>query len=196
MLNPLLPIPLLFIFFFLVKWIYSTTKTIHKNLPPSPPKFPVLGNLHQLGSRPHRSLQQLAHCYGKLLLLHLGIRPVLVVSSSSAAREIMKTNDTTFSNRPKLAFADRLLYEGKDVSAAPHGEYWRRMRSIYVLQLLSHKRVLSFRAVREEELELLVEHVKQSSLLSLPVNLSEMFASLTSDVVCRVAFGRKYSGGR
>lgn len=102
-----------------------------------------------------------------------------MVSSSSTAREILKTNDTTFSNRPRLAFADRLLYEGKDVSAAPYGEYWRRMR--------------------EEELELLVEHVKQSSLLSLPVNLSEMFASLTSDVVtvvCRVAFGRKYSGGR
>lgn len=62
------------------------------------------------------------------------------------------------------------------MSAAPYGEYWRRMRSICVLQLLSHKRVQSFRAVREEELELLVEHVKQSSLLSLPVNLSEMFA--------------------
>ncbi|KAM2970834.1 hypothetical protein FF2_017740 [Malus domestica] len=136
MLNPLLPIPLLFIFLFLVKWIYSTTKTTHKTLPPSPPKFPVLGNLHQLGSRPHRSLQQLAHCYGELLLLHLSIRPVLVVSSSDAAREIMKTNDATFSNAPKLAFVDRLLYKGKDVSVAPYSEYWRRMRSICALQLL------------------------------------------------------------
>ncbi|ONH97777.1 hypothetical protein PRUPE_7G209500 [Prunus persica] len=59
----------------------------------------------------------------------------------------MKTNDTIFSNKPKLAISDRLLYEGKDVSTAPYGEHWRRMRSICVLQLLSNKRVQSFRVL-------------------------------------------------
>ncbi|BFG39726.1 hypothetical protein CerSpe_260000 [Prunus speciosa] len=105
------------------------------------------------------------------MLLHLGIRPVLIVSSADAACEIMKTNDTIFSNRPELAISDRLLYEGKYVSTAPYGEHWRRMRSICVLQPLSNKRVQSFRGVREEELGLLVDNVKQSCLLSLPVNL-------------------------
>lgn len=109
---------------------------------------------------------------------------MLIVPSADAAGEIMKTNDTIFSNRPKLAISDRLLYEWKDVSTAPHGVHWRRMRSICVLQLLSNKRVQSFRGVSEEELGLLVDNVKQSCLLSLPVNLSELFASLTTDVIC------------
>lgn len=128
-------------------------------------------------------------------MLHFGARPVLIISSADAAREIMKTNDSIFANRPRSTIADRLLYGSKSVSSAPYGAYWRQMRSICVLQLLTSKRVQSFRAVREEELALLTKNVKQSSMSSLPVNLSELFISLTNDVICRVAFGKKYSGG-
>lgn len=70
------------------------------------------------------------------------------------------------------------------------------MKSIYVLQLLSTKRVQSFRAVREEETALMVNRIAESSALDSPVNLSEMFVSLTNDVICRAAFGRKYGDGK
>jgi len=48
--------------------------------------------------------------------------------------------------------------------------------------------------VREEETFLVIEKIKQSCS-SASVNLSEVFANLTNDVVCRVALGRKYSSG-
>lgn len=73
------------------------------------------------------------------MLLHLGSVPTLVLSAD-AAREVMKTNDLIFSNRPESSVALRLLYDTKDVSVAPYGEYWRQLKSIYVLQLLSNKR--------------------------------------------------------
>ncbi|KAK4568793.1 hypothetical protein RGQ29_004273, partial [Quercus rubra] len=128
------------------------------------------------------------------MLLHFGSRPVLVVSLADIAREVIKTHDAIFSTRPKLSINDKLLYKGKDLSTAAYGEYWRQMRSICVLQLLSNKRVQSFRAVREEEVNLFIEKIKESYSLSLPVNLSELFANLTNDVICRVAFGKKYGG--
>ncbi|KAG6683778.1 hypothetical protein I3842_12G031500 [Carya illinoinensis] len=186
-------VPFLFFALFLLKR-FSITPL--KNMPPSPPKLPFLGNLHQLGLYPHRSLCSLAQRHGPLMLLHFGNRPALIASSADTAREIMKTHDVKFSNRPKLSITDRLLYDGKDVATAPYGEYWRQMRSICVLQLLSNKRVQSFRAVREEEVALFMEKIRdQSCSLSLPINLGEMFVSLTNDVICRVAFGRKYSAG-
>ncbi|KAL6177534.1 hypothetical protein ACLB2K_049060 [Fragaria x ananassa] len=187
-------LPLLLFTIFLIKWFSSTEA--HNHLPPSPPRLPILGNLHQLGTRPHRSLQQLAKQYhGGLMMLHFGTRPVIIVSSADAACEIMKTNDLIFSSKPRLTVIDRLLYQGKDFASAPYGEYWRTMRSICVLHLLSNKRVQSFRRVREEETALLIENVRNLSVLSLPVNLSEMFSLLTNDVICGVAFGKKYSGG-
>lgn len=187
-------LPLFFLFSFLVVRRFLNPP-VTKNLPPSPPKLPILGNLHQLGPYPHRSLRSLAQRYGPLMQLHFGSIPVLVASSADVAREIMKTHDLTFSNRPKFNIADKLLYEGQDVSTAPYGEYWRQMRSICVLQLLTNKRVQSFRSVREEETTILAEKIKESAYSSSPVNLSENFASLTNDIVCRAALGRKYSEG-
>ncbi|KAF3956171.1 hypothetical protein CMV_018682 [Castanea mollissima] len=177
------------------RWDISKLRNTKKNSPPSPPKLPIIGNLHQLGLQPHRSLQTLAQRHGPLMLLHFGSVPVLVVSSADAAQEIMKTQDLNFANRPKSSMFDKLLYNYKDVSMAPYGEYWRQMKSILVLHLLSNKRVQSFCTVREEETFLMIEKIKQSYDSSSSVNLSEVFAKLTNDVVCRVALGKKYGEG-
>ncbi|XP_075515956.1 cytochrome P450 71A8-like [Primulina tabacum] len=170
-------------------------KTVGKkwNLPPSPSRLPILGNLHLLGKLPHRNLQSLAKKHGPLMLLHLGSVPTLVVSSADAAKEIMKTHDLKFADRPDSSVNRRLLYNCKDISVSPYGEYWRQLKSICVLQLLSNKRVQSFHFIREEETGIMVRKIRDSSRGV--VNLSGMFVGITNDIVCRSAFGRKYSEG-
>ncbi|EYU22199.1 hypothetical protein ABFS82_09G012800 [Erythranthe guttata] len=201
--------PLASFLIFLYKWQHLRRNHTGKRLPPSPRKIPVIGNLHQLGPLPHRSLQSLSQKHGPLMLLHFGRVPVLVATSAEAAREIMKNQDLIFSNRPKLTIPDKLMYESRDVAFSRYGEYWRKMKSICVLQLLSTKRVHSFRRVREEETSLMVDNI--AKLLLLPgcnnnnnnndddnrvvINLSDMFILLMNDVLCRVVLGRKYSGG-
>ncbi|KAH0890356.1 LOW QUALITY PROTEIN: hypothetical protein HID58_052785 [Brassica napus] len=143
------------------------------NAPKSPPRFPLIGNLHQLGRHPHRSLCSLSHRYGPLMLLHFGRVPVLVVSSADAARDVLKTHDRVFASRPWTKITEKLLYNGRDVASVPYGEYWRQMKSVCVVHLLSNKMVRSFRDVREEEISLMIENIRKSS--SLPLNLSKLF---------------------
>ncbi|XP_065874573.1 cytochrome P450 736A117-like [Euphorbia lathyris] len=178
-------------FILLLKWSSSFT-TNNSDRPPSPPTFPIIGNLHQLGLYPHRSLAKLAEIHGPIMLLHLGSVPALIISSADMAREIMKTHDLIFSDRAKTRLTQILLYGRKDVAAAPYGEYWRQMKSICVLHLLSNKRVQSYRDIREEETDLVVDRIKNTC--SSPLNLSEILAKLTNDITCRIALGRKYSG--
>ncbi|KAL9228381.1 hypothetical protein vseg_003970 [Gypsophila vaccaria] len=194
-LNPLFVLPLLS-FLILYKWLNTATRTTTKTTPPSPPKLPILGNLHQLDKLLHRSFRALSQKHGDIMLLHIGSKPTLVISSSDAAQEIMKTHDVVFANRPKLRVASKILYDGKDIAFANYGEYWRQMKSICTLHLFSNTKVRSFRRVREEETGLMVEEIRKSanSEKVQVINLSDYFIRITNDVVCRATFGRKYTG--
>ncbi|KAK4350592.1 hypothetical protein RND71_029905 [Anisodus tanguticus] len=188
-------IPLFVFIFFLHQWFFTTSNTQKMLLPPSPRKLPIIGNLHQLGPYPHRSLHKLSEKHGPVMLLHLGSKPVLVASSAEAARAIMKTHDLVCSSKPKSSIGDRLLYGSKDVAFSPYGEYWRQIRSVMVLHLLSNKRVQSYRHVREEETSNMIEKIRQEwDSSSSVINLRDHFCSLTNNIISRVALGKKYNG--
>ncbi|KAK9073537.1 hypothetical protein SSX86_007861 [Deinandra increscens subsp. villosa] len=182
---------LISLFFITFKWLSSTSNT-SKNRPPSPRKLPIIGNLHQLGLNPHRSLQTLTKKHGPLVLIQLGNVPVLVASSAEAACEILKTHDAIFASRPKLSIPDTLTYGSMDIAFSPYGEYWRQVRSIAVLHLLSSKRVQSFRHVREQETFGMIDIIGNSC--GSVVDLGELLNSLTNNIICRVALGRTYEG--
>ncbi|KAK4438459.1 cytochrome [Sesamum alatum] len=184
---------ILFTLLVLFYTLYSFTRSLRLNSPPSPPKLPVIGNLHQLGRLPHRSLWDLSKEHGPMMLLHLGTKPALIISSADAAREILKTHDLSFASRPELTSLKRVFYDMQDVINLPYGDKWRKLRSIFVHRLLSSTRVKSFHSVREEETALLVGKIKQCCLSASPVNLTDMFFSLTNDMISRAAFGKKYS---
>ncbi|XP_020973353.1 cytochrome P450 71A1-like [Arachis ipaensis] len=137
---------------------FTITKKGRKsnNLPPSPPKLPFIGNLHQLGTLPHRSFHELSKKHGPLMSLQLGQTPAIVVSSVDVAKEIIKNHDVVFSNRPQTTSERIIMYGCKDVAFAPYGDEWRQKRKICVLELLSLKRVRSFQSIREEEVAELV----------------------------------------
>ncbi|XP_062019554.1 cytochrome P450 71AP13-like [Rosa rugosa] len=136
----------------------SSRKRILK-LPPSPPKLPVVGNLHQLGNQPHLSLRSLAQKYGPIIYLQLGEIPTVVVSSARVAKEVLKTHDLALSSRPQIFSAIHLFYNCTDVVFSPYGAYWRHIRKICILELLSAKRVQSFSHAREEEVARLARRV-------------------------------------
>ncbi|KAK3205219.1 hypothetical protein Dsin_019265 [Dipteronia sinensis] len=180
--------------FMVLKIVKKTSKTSHTtlNLPPGPWKLPLIGNLHQLvvaGSLPHRGLRDLANKYGPLMHLQLGQLSTVVVSSPKFAKQVMKTHDVTFASRPSSLATNIMFYDATDIGFSPYGEYWRQLRKICILELLSMKRVQSFRSIREEEVSNLIHWL--GSKAGSPVNLSEKIHSLAYSVTSRAAFGKK-----
>lgn len=88
--------------------------------------------------------------------LQLGEISTIVISSPQLAKAITKTHDLTFANRPTLLAMDVVFYKCTDIAFSPYGEYWRQMRRICVLELLSMKMVKSFSSIRQEKLSRLV----------------------------------------
>jgi cytochrome P450 len=182
------------IFLISLLYVFKQLRSGKPNLPPSPPKLPIIGNLHQLGTLPHHSLQALSNKYGPLMFLYLGNVPTLVVSSPDMAREMMKTHDIIFSNRPQTIAGNILLYGCKDIGFSPYGEYWRQAKKICVLELLSLKSVQSFQYVREEEVEALINNIRESCLKGASVNLSEMLIATSNNIISRCTLGQTFEG--
>ncbi|CAN6168122.1 unnamed protein product [Urochloa humidicola] len=160
--------------------------------PPSPRGLPLVGNLHQLGRLPHRSLRALAAAHGPVMLLRLGRVPALVVSSPAAAREVMLEQDHVFATRPSLAIPRKLLYGCTDIAFAPHGPYWRAARKAAVRHLLGPSSVRAYRAVREEEVGALLRRVDRQCRRDGGggvVALSELLSGFAKDVAGRVVLG-------
>ncbi|XLU79507.1 hypothetical protein S245_002928, partial [Arachis hypogaea] len=163
-------------------------KSVHK-VPPGPWKLPLIGNLHQLAgsSLPHHALRKLANKHGPLMHLQLGQISAVIVSSPNMAREIMKTHDLAFADRPEFLPSKILVYGSADITFSPYGEYWRKMRKICTLELLSSKKVQSFSFIREEEVANMVETIRKST--GATINLSKMINNHMSTVVSRAMFG-------
>ncbi|KAL4271455.1 hypothetical protein GQ457_13G001590 [Hibiscus cannabinus] len=191
-----LSFPMLFAFIFFLLMLVKLgkrfrTDSLTPNLPPGPWKLPVIGNLHLLaGPLPHQTLRDMAKKYGSLMHLQLGQLSNIVVSSPQTAAEVMKTHDIIFASRPSVLSTTILSYNARDVAFAPYGDYWRQLRKICVLEMLSLKRVQSFTPIREEEVSKLVREI--SSKAGSQVNLSDMLYFLTYEIVSRTAFGGKY----
>ncbi|KAF7838269.1 cytochrome P450 71A1-like [Senna tora] len=169
---------------------FITSRRSKCDVPPSPPKLPFIGNLHQLGTLPHRSFRTLSHKYGPLMLLHLGQTPTLVVSSADIAREIFRAHDVVFSNRPQTVAAKIFFYGCKDVGYVRYGEEWRHKRKICVLELLSLNRVRSFQYIREEEVAELVSKIREACAEN--INVTEMLIGASNNIVSRCVLGHKY----
>ncbi|KAG5053855.1 hypothetical protein JHK85_006365 [Glycine max] len=165
----------------------------NSTLPPGPRGLPIIGNLHQLNSSSlYLQLWQLSKKYGPLFSLQLGLRPAIVVSSHKLAREALKDNDLEFSGRPKLLGQQKLSYNGLEMIFSPYGEFWRQIRKICVVHVLSSRRVSRFSSIRNFEVKQMIKRISLHASSSKVTNLNEVLMSLTSTIICRIAFGRSY----
>jgi cytochrome P450 len=190
LLLSLLIIPLLL---FIKSKSKSLSLTQNYRLPPGPWTLPVIGSIHHLIGRglPHHALRELSRQYGSLMFLQLGELPIIVVSSREAAREIMKTQDLKFSNRPVNHILKLMNYDDKEIVFGKYGELWRELKKAAIFGLLSSKRVLSFRSIREEEVNSVIKQISSVSCTKQVLNLSETLFRLVNDVTLRAIMGSK-----
>uniref|UniRef100_A0A0E0JWI3 Cytochrome P450 n=1 Tax=Oryza punctata TaxID=4537 RepID=A0A0E0JWI3_ORYPU len=163
-------------------------------LPPGPWRLPVIGSLHHLAGKPlvHRALADLARRMdAPLMYLRLGEVPVVVATSPGAAREVMRTHDVAFATRPLSPTVKIMMADGEGLVFAPYGDLWRQLRRIAILELLSARRVQSFRRVREEEGARLAAAVAAAPHGE-AVNVSERIAVLIADSAVRAMIGDRF----
>ncbi|CAI0409982.1 unnamed protein product [Linum tenue] len=182
-------------FLLVVSIPFLLRRSRRQNLPPGPPTLPLIGNLHQLAgpTLPHRSITNLAQKYGPIMRLQLGQCLAVVISSPDAAKEVLRTKELSFPQRPEVLAVEIMSYDHSSLVFAPYGDYWRQLRKICVSELLSAKRVASFRPIREQISNDAVSNTIENGAVA--INLSERIFLATNNVTSRSAFGMRCRDG-
>ncbi|XP_074264524.1 cytochrome P450 76T24-like [Silene latifolia] len=134
----LILISIIFFIFFVIKICQKSTVS---ELPPGPKAWPIIGNIHQLGDRPHCSVTELSKKYGSIMTLKLGTITTIVISSPEVAREMFLKHDLTFSSRAFPDGATVSNHHKHSMVWLPVGPKWREFRKIAVVQLFTNHRL-------------------------------------------------------
>lgn len=125
---------------FALIFLYILAKICNRKLPPGPKPWPIIGNLHLLGQKPHISLANLAKIYGPIMSLKLGQISTIVISSSTMAKQVLKNQDQAFSTRFIPNALQAYNHSKFSVAWLPVCPQWRTLRRILNTNLLSSNR--------------------------------------------------------
>ncbi|KAL1296287.1 geraniol 8-hydroxylase-like [Arachis ipaensis] len=165
----------------------KSTKPNYK-LPPGPSRLPIIGNLLDMGEKPHLSLSKLAKIHGPIMSLQLGQKTSVVVSSAEMAKEILLTHDHHLSNRPIPQSVSVLNHENYSFAFIPISPLWREMRKICNTQLLSHKNLDDSQHVRRNKMQQLLNDVHHSSQIGEAVDIGTLGFKATINLLSNTIF--------
>nr|XP_043618546.1 cytochrome P450 CYP82D47-like [Erigeron canadensis] len=190
--------------FFLFKILNKNGTKIGKNKTPPQPKgsLPIIGHLHLLARAklPHRALGSWADALGPIFSIKLGVHRALVVSDPEIAKECFTTHDKVFATRPKSIVVELMGYNYAVFGLGPYGEYWRQVRKMATVELLSQRRVEMLKYIRVPEVRASMKDVyeawersKKSDADMVPVEMKQLFANLVLNIVSRSISGNRFS---
>ncbi|KAL4602653.1 hypothetical protein ACB092_10G069000 [Castanea dentata] len=168
--------------------VISRSKEIPKRLPPGPKAFPLIGNLLELGDKPHKSLAKLSEVHGPIMSLKLGQVTTVVISSAAMAKEVLQIHDQHLSNRtiPDAVRAHR--HDEFSLPWIPVSTRWRNLRRMCMEQIFSNKTLDANQAIRHMKVQDLLVDTHQSSLNGEAVDVGSAAFKTTLNLLSTTIF--------
>ncbi|XP_059293738.1 geraniol 8-hydroxylase-like isoform X1 [Lycium ferocissimum] len=151
---------------FALSFLYTLAKLTskgNKKLPPGPSPWPIIGNLHLLGAKPHISLANLAKIYGPIMSLKLGQITTVVISSSTIAKQVLKNQDQVFSGRFVPNALQAHNHYKFSVPWLPVCPQWRTLRRILNTNIFSSNRLDANQHLRSQKVKELLAYCEKCS---------------------------------
>ncbi|KAF7844733.1 geraniol 8-hydroxylase-like [Senna tora] len=164
------------------------------NLPPGPPPLPIIGNILEIGKKPHQSLTSLSRTYGPIFTLKLGRLTSIVISSPQIAKEALQKNDHIFSGRT-IPHAAR-THDHHEISIAfmdpsPH---WRALRKSCATTIFSPHQIASTQNLRHKKLQELLHYVNECCVKCEAMDIGEAAFTVVLNSLTSAFFSTDFAG--
>ncbi|KAF7120429.1 hypothetical protein RHSIM_Rhsim13G0123300 [Rhododendron simsii] len=178
---------LLLSIFHCLKIFLKSRSRISAPLPPGPRGLPIVGYLPFARTNLHQLFTELAQQYGPIYKLWFGEKLCVVLNSPSLAKEVVRDQDTVFSDRDSPIAALAATYGGFDIAWAPYGSYWRNMRKVFVREMLSNTSLEDTYWLRRDEVKKTIRDLHGK--IGTTVEVSEITFLTVLNVVMSMLWG-------
>ncbi|KAI7739878.1 hypothetical protein M8C21_031182, partial [Ambrosia artemisiifolia] len=162
-----------------------------RNLPPGPTSWPIIGNLHLLGSQPHQSLAKLARIHGPVMWLKLGQKKTLVITSAAAAKEILQKQDLSFSTSRNIPNAlEAHNFHEYALSLLPIGTHWRLLRRMTVTNILSDKSLEASQNMWDQKVKELIAFCQKACISNDYVDIGGVTFKTLQNLISNTLFSK------
>ncbi|KAL7104155.1 hypothetical protein ACP275_08G226400 [Erythranthe tilingii] len=162
-------------------------------LPPGPYRFPIIGNILEIGPKPHKSLTKLAAKYGPVMSLKLGALTTVIISSPKAAKTVLQTHDLIFSSRTIPGAAESLSHHEFSMVWLPVENQWRKLRKICKEHMFSVARLDASQGLRREKLRKLRGYVGACSETGRAVDIGDAAFTTALNLMSATLFSLEFA---
>nr|AKH61578.1 CYP76AD2/P450 tyrosinase fusion protein [Expression vector pWCD2106] len=161
------------------------------SLPPGPKPLPIIGNILEVGKKPHRSFANLAKIHGPLISLRLGSVTTIVVSSAEVAKEMFLKKDQPLSNRNVPNSVTAGDHHKLTMSWLPVSPKWRNFRKITAVHLLSPLRLDACQSLRHAKVQQLYQYVQECALKGQSVDIGKAAFTTSLNLLSKLFFSKE-----
>ncbi|XP_062819131.1 cytochrome P450 1A5 [Anolis carolinensis] len=187
--------------------VLSITRSFRKKIPPGlkrlpgPVAYPLIGNIVQMGKNPHLSFNRMRGKYGDVMQVHIGMRPVLVLSGLETIKQALVKQGEEFMARPDL-YTFNMIADGQSLTFGRDTEaVWRVRKKLAQNALKTFSSAPSLTSASSCIVE---EHVSEEASYLVTKLLQVMeekgrfcpyryVVISVANVICAVTFGKRYS---
>ncbi|KAK9071909.1 hypothetical protein SSX86_008343 [Deinandra increscens subsp. villosa] len=169
---------------------------LHRNrrLPPGPAGLPIIGNLLDLGPKPHESLAKLSNKHGPLMTIRLGSITSVVASTPDAAREILQRKDEACSGRTVpdavAALADN---DAAVLWISANGE-WRTIRKALNTFLTHQHKLDTLCDLRQNVVEGMLDFLRESGRKKAGVDIGKLAFTVALNQMSNTCLSQNVTG--
>ncbi|KAK9041047.1 hypothetical protein V6N11_016171 [Hibiscus sabdariffa] len=164
--------------------------------------LPFIGHLLLLRTKRTgaRTLAAIADKYGPIFTFRLGRFRALVVGNHEAVRDCFTVNDRVFANRPMSNAGTYLGYDEASFGFASYGSYWREIRKLVAVELLSVHKIASLKHVQVSEVNAFIKNLylfcnKNEQVPDRKIGIGPRLEVLIVNMMVRMIAGKRYSWG-
>ncbi|KAH9697248.1 cytochrome p450 family protein expressed [Citrus sinensis] len=161
-----------------------------KHLPPGPRPYPVIGNLLELGGKPHKSLANLAKIYGPIMSLRLGQVTTVVVSSTTMAKAILKNHDSLFCDRkvPEATLFQSYRHHEFSLVWLPVSPLWKNLRKVCNMHIFTSQKLDANQDLRRRKIKDLLSYVEENCRAGKAIDFGQVAFNTSLNLLSNTIF--------